>query len=467
MIRLFRVFIPANVVALLVSETCLVAACYVLATWIIQKFQVIDELWLYLIDDAGLARILLVVASVLLGFYSLDLYTNIKVKSRTRLLQDLCQVIGIALLSQGLISYAIPKMRMGRGIMLYGSVLAMVTLFGWRLFYSGFVVQRMGSQRILFVGANPVVCELAEHILANAQLGISIAGYLVDEELERNHLPGGRALGPVAHLRRIAEDLKPDRIVIGLSERRDRLPMLDLLELRFSGFVIEEVGVTFEAVCSRVPSKELRPSQLIFSGELGPRPGSIAIQTAMNLSISLIGVALSFPIMMLVAVAVKLTSPGPIFYRQTRVGLNGFAFVVFKFRSMRLDAEAETGAVWAQKDDPRATPVGKWLRIFRLDELPQFFNVLRGEMSLVGPRPERPEFAQVLAEKIPYYRQRHCVKPGITGWAQINHKYGDSIEDTVRKLEYDLYYIKHISPSFDAYIIFHTVKTIVLSRGAQ
>jgi lipopolysaccharide/colanic/teichoic acid biosynthesis glycosyltransferase len=171
--------------------------------------------------------------------------------------------------------------------------------------------------------------------------------------------------------------------------------------------------------------------------------------------------------MLLTALAVKLSSPGPILYRQPRVGLNGALFVLYKFRSMYAEAEAGTGAVWAAKDDPRITPVGRWLRRLRLDELPQLLNVLRGDMAIVGPRPERPEFVKILTEKIPYYRQRHCVKPGITGWAQINHKYGDTIEDTITKLEYDLYYIKHLSPALDAYIIFHTLKTMVRSRGAQ
>jgi len=164
---------------------------------------------------------------------------------------------------------------------------------------------------------------------------------------------------------------------------------------------------------------------------------------------------------------VKLTSRGPVVYRQHRVGLKGAEFEVFKFRSMYENAEEGTGAVWAQKDDPRITPLGRWLRSLRLDELPQFFNVLRGEMSIVGPRPERPEFVQTLSEQIPFYRQRHCVKPGITGWAQINHKYGDTIEDTIAKLEYDLYYIKNLSPSLDLYIIFHTAKVMLLSRGSQ
>ena len=167
------------------------------------------------------------------------------------------------------------------------------------------------------------------------------------------------------------------------------------------------------------------------------------------------------------ALLVRVTSPGPVLFRQTRIGVHDRAFTLYKFRSMRVDAEAATGAVWATKDDPRVTAVGRWLRLLRLDELPQLFNVLRGEMSIVGPRPERPEFVRTLSEQIPYYRQRHCVKPGITGWAQINYKYGNTIEDTITKLEYDLYYIKNMSLSLDAYMIFHTMKTMLLFRGAH
>jgi exopolysaccharide biosynthesis polyprenyl glycosylphosphotransferase len=171
--------------------------------------------------------------------------------------------------------------------------------------------------------------------------------------------------------------------------------------------------------------------------------------------------------MLLTALAVRLSSPGPVLYRQTRVGLDGALFTVYKFRSMRADAEHGTGAVWAQKDDPRVTTVGRIIRRIRFDELPQLFNVFRGEMSIVGPRPERPEFVKALNEQIPYYRQRHCVRPGITGWAQISYKYGDTLEDTITKLEYDLYYIKNMSIALDTYIIFHTLKAMLLSRGAQ
>ncbi|MGH9662204.1 MAG: exopolysaccharide biosynthesis polyprenyl glycosylphosphotransferase, partial [Bryobacteraceae bacterium] len=392
------------------------------------------------------------------------LYTRIKVTAGMRLLQDLAQVIGIALLAQGLISFALPPVRVGRGIMLGGSLLALLLLLGWRLFYSAYVVGRMGGMRLLFVGANPVILEMAGHILEHPELGLSIAGYVVDEPIA---LVGGEKLGAVNQVREVVTQVKPDRVVIGLTERRQKLPVQDLLELRFAGFHIEEAGTAYENVCSRICTKELRPSQLIFTADMGPPPRDVLLQSVMNRSLSLVGVILTLPIMALVALLVKWTSPGPILYRQSRVGRDGALFTVYKFRSMRNDAEAESGAVWAVKDDPRSTPIGRWLRMLRLDELPQLFNVLRGNMSLVGPRPERPEFVKILSEQIPYYRQRLCVRPGITGWAQINHKYGNSVEDTIIKLEYDLYYIKHISPSLDAYIIFHTLKTILLSRGAQ
>jgi exopolysaccharide biosynthesis polyprenyl glycosylphosphotransferase len=189
--------------------------------------------------------------------------------------------------------------------------------------------------------------------------------------------------------------------------------------------------------------------------------------TAINVVMSAVGVVAATPIMLLTALAVRLTSKGPVLYRQLRVGLDGRPFTLYKFRSMRADAEAETGAVWASKDDPRVTPLGRIIRKLRIDEIPQLFNVLKGEMSVVGPRPERPEMVQSLSEKIPYYRHRHCVRPGITGWAQVNYKYGDTLEDVIRKLEYDLYYIKNMSLSLDNYIIFLTIKATLLSRGSQ
>jgi exopolysaccharide biosynthesis polyprenyl glycosylphosphotransferase len=265
----------------------------------------------------------------------------------------------------------------------------------------------------------------------------------------------------------VAETVKPDRIIVALSERRCRTPLEDLLELRYRGYLVEEVSTTYEAVCGRVCTKELYPSQFIFCAQLGPRSSNLLLQTLFNLSVAVVGILVTWPLMLLSAIAVRLSSPGPILYRQVRVGLEGVPFTLYKFRSMYADAEARTGAVWATKNDPRVTPVGRFLRKHRLDELPQLFNVLRGHMSIVGPRPERPEFVQELCEQIPYYPQRHSVRPGITGWAQINYKYAETFEATVAKLEYDLFYIKNMSLSLDLYIIFQTLKAMLLTRGAQ
>jgi exopolysaccharide biosynthesis polyprenyl glycosylphosphotransferase len=191
------------------------------------------------------------------------------------------------------------------------------------------------------------------------------------------------------------------------------------------------------------------------------------LQSFYSFLIAAVSLILFAPVMLLVALIVKVTSPGPVLFKQNRVGLNGKIFQIFKFRSMVVDAERGTGAVWAKKNDPRVTPFGKIMRTTRLDELPQIFNVLRGEMAVVGPRPERPEFVTVLSEQIPFYRQRHAVKPGVTGWAQINYKYGETIEDTIVKLEYDLYYIKNLSPSLDVYIMVNTLKVMLFSDHGQ
>src|SRR5579883_1725607 len=297
-------------------------------------------------------------------------------------------------------------------------------------------------------------------------MGLKVIGFLDDGTGGEDPLPGVERLGCLHDLSKVG-DIKPDRIVVGLTERRNRLPVQDLLELRFSGIRIEQATHLYETVFSRVCTREFRPSELIFSEQLGPQGGSETFQSVYCFVFALILLVLSFPLMILVALAVRFTSPGPILLRQKRVGRGGAVFTVYKFRSMYADAETRTGAVWATRNDPRVTPVGRFLRKHRLDELPQLFNVLRGHMSIVGPRPERPEFVQELCEQIPYYPQRHSVRPGITGWAQINYKYAETFEDTVAKLEYDLFYIKNMSLSLDLYIIFQTVKAMLLTRGAQ
>jgi sugar transferase (PEP-CTERM system associated) len=333
--------------------------------------------------------------------------------------------------------------------------------------FSTFAIKVMGRASLLMVGGSPLLEDIARHLEEHPELGLEVAGYVDDAHQPGDRLYGGKVLGALPDLKEIVQATQPSRIVVGMTERRNRMPVADLLELRFSGNIIEEAATAYERVCGRVCLKELRPAQLIYSGELGPRPQNLAVQTVLNRIAAAAGLILASPLMALTALAVRFSSAGPILYRQVRVGMDDVPFTVYKFRSMRVDAEAATGAVLASKDDPRVTKVGRIIRRLRFDELPQLFNTLKGDMSLVGPRPERPEFVRDLSQKIPYYRQRHCVRPGITGWAQVNFKYGETLEDTMTKLEYDLYYIKNMSLSLDTYIIFHTIKTMLLSRGAQ
>jgi sugar transferase (PEP-CTERM system associated) len=463
MIRLFKVFIPVGTLTLLVSEVLLVTSSFIFATYIVLE---VDPT-VFLLYDGGLPRIGLVVISILVGLHLHDLYSQIQVKSRIVLIQQLCLVMGVAFLCQGLIAYINANMRVPIRVMLVGSAIAVGAIFFWRLLFSAFALQVVGRDRLLMVGGSPLLEDIGQYIADHPETGLGIAGYVDDRHAAGASLPGGEILGAMESLRDIVRTAQPHRIVVGMFERRNRMPVGELLELRFAGNVIEEAANTYERVCGRVCLKEIRPSQLIFSGELGPRPQNLLYQRFWNLVVAVIVMILALPIMLLTALAVRLSSPGAVLYRQTRVGLDNTLFTVYKFRSMRIDAEVGTGAVWAQKDDPRVTTVGRIIRAIRLDELPQLFNVLKGEMSIVGPRPERPEFVKALNEQIPYYRQRHCVRPGITGWAQINYKYGDTLQDTITKLEYDLYYIKNMSLALDNYIIFHTLKAMLLSRGAQ
>lgn len=463
MIRLFRVFIPTSVVALLISEAVLIASCYLLATSLMVSFD--PEV--FLLYDGGLVRIGLVMVVVMIGLYLHDLYTELRIRSRILLVQQLCLALGIAFIVQAVLSYGRTELILPKWVMIVGSAFVLVALPAWRIIFASVVLKAIGSQKVLFLGSSPVLYQVVQGFADRPELGLLALGILAEPGRRDDPESPAKALGSLEDLQRVVQDTKPDRIVVGMSERRQRLPVNELLELRLSGIPIEEIATTYESTFGRVCTQELRPSQLIFSSDLGPRPNSVLFQSLYSLVIGIVAVILTLPIMAIVAILVKLSSKGPILFRQKRVGRNDVPFTLYKFRSMYVDAEAETGAVWAKAHDPRVTPVGRWLRLLRLDELPQLFNVLRGEMSIVGPRPERPEFVETLTEKIPYYKQRHCVKPGITGWAQINHAYADTIEDTITKLEYDLYYIKNLSTSLDLYIILNTLKTVLLGRGAR
>jgi len=308
---------------------------------------------------------------------------------------------------------------------------------------------------------------LAREVLERRDAGYRVVGFVDNRpELVGQSLINPRVLGTHEDMADIVRREGVNRIIVSMNERRGQFPTGQLLALSLAGEVaIEECASFYERLTGRVSLDMLRPSWLIFSGRGRQARLSGALRTALHRGVALVGAIASLPIALLTAVLIKLDSPGPVLYSQERVGKNGRTFRVYKFRSMRTDAEKD-GPVWAVKQgDARATRVGRVIRKIRVDEIPQFWNILRGDMNFVGPRPERPHFVRQLAEEIPFYEQRHLIPPGLTGWAQIKYPYGASVEDARQKLQYDLYYIKNQSLVLDAVILFETVKTILFGRG--
>jgi exopolysaccharide biosynthesis polyprenyl glycosylphosphotransferase len=451
MTGLFRVFIPAGVFTLLISDFLLTASAFVLTSYLVLE---VDPT-VYLFYDNGFVPILVVVFSILVGLHFQNLYSRLHVKSRIVLIQELCLVMGWAFLLQGLISYLVPDLKLPVRVMLWGGLLTLAALFTWRAFFSAFALRMLGHDRLLLVGPNSLLEDLGAHIVEHPELGLLVAGYVRDAQ--DGALPGGEILGPVASLREIVETTHPDRIVVGSFERRAGEPIDDLLNLRFAGYAVEEAASAYEKIRGRVCLKELRLSQLIDSGELTPRPRILLYQAILNMLLAAVAVTVSAPVMAAAALAVKLSSPGPVLDRRTRVGRNDVPFTLYRFRCTRTDAQGV----------PRVTGAGRLLGKLRIDELPQLFNVLKGDMSFVGPRPERPEFVAELCEYFPYYRQRHCVRPGITGWAQINAMLHGDAMDTTAGIERDLYYIKNMSLGMDTFILFHAFKSLLLGRRME
>ena len=421
-----------------------------------------------LIERHGLLKAGLATAFCLTAFYLFDLYDFVVMHDRRELVLRLVQALGFAWIALALMFYAFPDLMIGRGVALIALPLALTLMVTWRLSIHWFLGHPAFGERILIVGSGNLAVEVAREVLDRPDAGYRIVGFVgTDAELLGKSLINPRVIGITSELAEIVKRENIDRIVVAMGERRGLLPTEKLLKLSLAGTVSIEEGATFyERVTSRVSLNMMRPSWLIFSGRGREARLSGLVRSFVHRLVALIGAALSLPIVLLTAVLIKLDSRGPIFYRQERVGTNGKPFVLLKFRSMRVDAEQD-GPVWASKHDDRTTRIGRIIRKIRVDEIPQFWNILRGEMNFVGPRPERPHFVAQLAEEIPYYEQRHLIPPGLTGWAQIKYPYGASIEDARQKLQYDLFYVKNQSLMLDAIVLFETVKIILFGRGAQ
>ncbi|MCM3904966.1 MAG: TIGR03013 family PEP-CTERM/XrtA system glycosyltransferase [Pyrinomonadaceae bacterium] len=421
-----------------------------------------------LIERHGFLKAGLAGAFCLTAFYLFDLYDFVVMHDRRELVLRLVQALGLAWMALALMFYVFPQLMIGRGVALLALPLALALMVSWRVSIHWLLGHPDFGERILIVGSGNLAVEIAREVLERPDAGYRIVGFVgTDAKLLGKRLINPRVIALTSELAEVVKRENIDRIVVAMGERRGQLPTQELLQLSLAGTVSIEEGASFsERVTGRVSLNMLRPSWLIFSGRGRQARISGITRSVVHRLVALIGAILSLPIVLLTAVLIKLDSRGPVFYRQERVGKNGHPFTLLKFRSMRVDAE-EAGPVWASKDDDRVTRLGRIIRKIRVDEIPQFWNILRGEMNFVGPRPERPHFVAQLADEIPYYEQRHLIPPGLTGWAQIKYSYGASIEDARQKLQYDLYYVKNQSLILDAIVLFETIKIILFGRGAH
>ena len=408
---------------------------------------------------------------VVLSFYYAELYEIDQALSQRELIFRFTNGFGIVCILIAVLSYPIQQPGLRR-IYLIQIFLMGLGLFAWRLLFAKILMKRGVHGTIAIIGTQKIGMLVAEALAQKKHLGLKVA-YFIGREAGQITLSYGnprRITIPVAAPEStvaLAEQEGISRILIAGPERGQRFPALDLMTLRLKGIPIEECHTFYERLMSKISIINLRPSWILFSQGFQRTTWIMFTKRAMDLVASVCGLVLSAPITLITALAIKLESPGPVLYRQERVGQNEKPFMLYKFRSMECDAEAKCGPTWAEKNDPRTTRIGRIIRKLRIDEIPQMLNVLRGEMSFVGPRPERPFFVSQLKEKIPYYQFRFSVKPGITGWAQISYPYGDSEADAIEKLQYDLYYTKYLSPVFDLQILFETIKVILLGRGAR
>ena len=374
-------------------------------------------------------------------------------------------VMAVAILC--VLYFVTPNLTLGRGVFVISVVLCSVFLALWHTMLRLYLTSRTPHTNLLVLGTGKLAREAVREVLAHPELGIKVLGFIDDDpKLLGVSIVNPSVIGLYQDLPEIMEKNRVDRIVVGLKDRRGKLPIKELLDIKTRGVAVEDATTFYERVAGKIPIENLQPSWMVFNSGFSVTKRALLEKRVLSLVVSSILLLLTSPLLLLLMVLIKLDSKGPIFYRQERVGQDGKSFTLVKFRSMRADAEAETGPVWAKENDDRTTRLGRFMRRMRLDELPQLFNVLRGDMSMVGPRPERPHFVQQLTETIPFYPLRHIVKPGVTGWAQVNYGYANSLDHTVEKLQYDLFYIKNMSWMLDTLCILETVKTVLVKRGS-
>jgi len=443
-------------VLLLAGELVAILASFSLAVLI--RFQ--GESLVVL--TASVWKMLAIATITLLCAYYMDLYDLRGLADSRETYPRVFKLLGVVALILAVFAFIFPKFLVERNVLLVALLILTPIWIGWRAAHERLILNPSFRQRVYLIGEGNLARRVKDTLESRPELGMDLAGWAGRSTV------AGESEEPLEEiLRKLAAQREVEQVIVALSDRRSRMPVKELLELKLRGVVVEEGTTLLEKVSGQIEVDELRPSWLIFGNGFRLNAKHWFARRVVSAIAALILTIVTFLFVPLIALLIKLTSPGPVLYSQKRVGLNGKVFQCYKFRTMRRDAEADTGPTWAGDDDPRITKIGRFLRASRLDEIPQLWNVLKGDMDFVGPRPERPEFVEKLNQVIPYYNLRHAARPGITGWAQTLYKYGNTIEDAKEKLRYDLYYIKNCSSALDLWIVFNTVRTVLLGKGAR
>ncbi|WP_294333849.1 TIGR03013 family XrtA/PEP-CTERM system glycosyltransferase [uncultured Sphingomonas sp.] len=462
MIRLFKHYVPNTVLLLGLLDVILLITAGELG-WQLRAHQIAFDAGPVIDRIPQLASFTLVIETAMIG---LGVYGAESLQSLRHALVRLLVSIALGVLGLSVLYFLLPPIGFWRSNLLYAAVAALVLLLMMRILLGKTLGSQAFKRRIVVLGAGPRAARLKQ-LARTPGSNFAVVGYVAMSEANRV-IPEAIARDAIYNLADHVVLLNASEVVLALEERRNALPLKDLLRIKTTGVHVNEISTFLERETGRVDLDSVNPSWLIFSdGFSSGRMMSGLFKRLFDIAASLILLVVAMPLVLVTAVLIKLESRGPALYRQRRVGLYGQPFHVLKLRSMRQDAEAPGEAVWAEKDDPRITRIGRIIRKIRVDELPQCWSVLKGEMSFVGPRPERPQFVEDLEQVLPYYAERHMVKPGITGWAQINYPYGASIDDARQKLEYDLFYAKNYSPFLDLLILLQTARVILFPSGAR
>jgi len=474
LIRLLHAYFPARTLFLGISEACLVSFAFLGAT--VARLGA-GGAGLVFNSQHGSLKIVVISLVIVICMYYFDLYDTSILGNHREVLIRITQTLLTVYSLSVLLYYLYPPLELGRGISVIGLVFTAMLLLLWRGLFTKINSVPKFSTRALILGEGSLAELLETEFEARPELGLRVVGRFLPGANGNGIHPGGyepaEFIGDhpttdlTDDLSNTVKLLRANRVVVAMGDRRGKLPVDALLSLKCRGLQVQDGVEVYEAITGKVPIESVRSGWLLFSPGCHASRFHMIYKRAASVLVSIVGLPLCLPLLPFVILAIKLTSPGPVFYRQKRVGRDGVEYFCYKFRTMCADAEADSGPTWADDDDPRITSVGRFLRQSRLDEIPQLWNVLKGDMSLVGPRPERPEFVEKLSKEIPYYHLRHTIRPGITGWAQIRYKYGSSIEDAKEKLRYDLFYIKNMSAGLDLLVLFETIKIILLGRGAK